>query len=281
MFLRTFYSIACVLISAVLPGASLSVDVDVAAPQPYIHSRSSCPGVYNIGLGTVRIVHHRALERDSVYIGATLIVTSPGNPAYNVSNFYGKHRDGHFNSNITFSNISVPDEAVAVLGYVIVNIGRHHNQTENKLSAQKAAFTVTKNGVNAAPDYSPSDTAANVVKLIPDVGGVFGAIIDIAQGCDGLVGAGLHLFSGASMCSGTSNPLVKSTTLVGTDTWSGKASASEACNIHASQYHVGYFAGKTENLNMTAVYLQNGGDRLLLGGSWWAVGLGLLMSILL
>ena len=168
---------------------------------------------------------------------------------------------------------------MAVLGYVIVNIGHHHNQTQNKETVQNAAFTVTKNGVNAAPNYSPSETAANVIDEIPDVGGVFAALIDIAKGCDGLVAAGLHLFSEANMCSGTSNPLVKSTTLVGTDSWTGKTSDSIACNIvHPSEYHVGYFAGTTENLNMTAVYSQNGGGRLMVevGGIWWAAGLGLL-----
>ena len=169
------------------------------------------------------------------------------------------------------------------MGYAIVNIGHKHNQTQNKETVQNAAFKVAKNGVNAAPDYSPSDTASNVVNLIPDVGGVFSFLIDIAKGCDGLVAAGLHLFSGASMCSGTSNPHINSTTLVGTDYWTGKALRGITCSPHPSQYHVGYFAGATENLNMTAVYTQNRGGRLMVevGGIWWAAGLGLLTFFLL
>jgi hypothetical protein len=273
MLLFKFYSLVCVLMWATLGASSR---VDIAARQ------SSCPGFYDIGLGTVRIVHHRALERDSVYIGATLIITSPGNPAYNISNFYGKHGDGHFNSSITFSNVSVPDQAVAVLGYVIINLGHHHNQNQNKETVQNTAFTVAKNGVSAAPNYSPSETASNVIGAIPDVGGFFSDIIDIAQGCDGVVAAGLHLFSGASMCAGASDPLVKSTTLVGTDSYTGKISSSIACDlVNPSQYHVGYFAGA--NLNMTAVYSENRGSRLMAGieGIWWAAGLGLLMLVLI
>ena len=289
MFFSRFCSLACVLISVTLPGASLSVDI--AAPQPYLHSRNSCPGTYDIGLGTVRIVHHRALERDSVYIGATLVVITPGDPTYNISNFYGKHRDGHFNSSITFSNISVPDEAVAVLGYVILNIG-HRSQATNLKLAQEAAYTFTTTGVNALPgDISPSLALATPAGDIPKVRTILentnlagdiisGAatilenIVKLLQGCDAIVAVGLHLFTGESMCAGLSN----FTTLTGTDVYHGNPTSDPACDItHAPDYHIGFFAGTTENLNMTAVYLENGGGRLAVGGElWWAVSLGLL-----
>jgi hypothetical protein len=277
MFLSKFYSLACVLISVTLPGASLSLDI--AAPQPYFQPRSTCPGVYDIGLGTVRVVHHRALVRDSIYIGATLVVITPGDPTYNISNFYGKHRDGHFNSSITFSNISVPDEAVAVLGYVILNIG-HHSEASNLNLAQNAAYTYTTSGVNALPGgIAPSPALAGIAGQIPKVGLVLSNVIKLLQGCDAIVAAGLHLFSGDSMCAGSSN----FTTLVGTDIYYGGLTSDPACDVvHSSQYHVGFFAGSTENLNMTTVYSENGGGRLVVaGGLWWAVGLGLLTFVLL
>ena len=81
------------------------------------------------------------------------------------------------------------------------------------------------------------------------------------------------------MCTGSSN----FTTLIGTDVFHGDRTSDPACDVvHVSEYHVGFFAGTTENLNLTTVYLQNEGGKLVVGSVvWWAVGLVFLTFALL
>ena len=288
MFLSKFYALslgAIVSWMTFLLGTEAQT-IDGVGIQRGLQSRDLCPGVYRLGLGTVHIVHHRSEKKDSVYIGASLIVNGTGVTSYNITKFYGKRGNGRFRADILFDNITVANDAVAVMAYVIYNIGHgSHSAVMQKMG--NASFALAKKGAKAAAT-APKDTAGHIVgnavadlvkgfliQLDHFVGGIFDfvGIVDMIKGpkgCDDQTGFGAHGFSGSDLCS---KPIAN---LTGTDYNQGDPYNTLnvpgiICSEEVSQYNVGWFAGTKETLgNLTVVASMNGGPSTIVGaGPGW------------
>ncbi|KAI9868861.1 MAG: hypothetical protein M1813_004712 [Trichoglossum hirsutum] len=262
-----------------------ATNVDGVGIQHHLQTRDSCPGVYRFGLGTVHIIHHRSPIKDTVYIGASLIVNGTSAKSYNITKFYGRHGVGKFLADILFDNITVADNAVAVLAYSINNIG-HGSQRAAFQSMQDAAYKIAEKGLQAvtsAPKEGVALWAANLAShLGGDIAGVIQGIVDFADaskhGCDGWVGAGVHVFRGSDVCS------LPVANLTGTDYDKGEDTGSKGsvCSSRTSKYDVGWFAGTKEKLgNLTVLESKNGAPSTIVGAGIGWQGLVVLGGLLL
>ncbi|KAI9773782.1 MAG: hypothetical protein M1840_006007 [Geoglossum simile] len=247
--------------------------------QLQLRPRDQCPGTYTFGLGTVHIVQHRSLQRDTVYIGASLIVNDTGRiTSYNLTKRYGKHSNGRFLADIEFQDIQVSDSAVAVLGYVVFNIA-HGSQKDVKKRVQKAAYAIAVKGSKAAA-ARPKTPVAEVVldialSLIKRIGSILGVIPDLINagkhGCDGWTGAGVHGFKGSDICL---KRATNQNNLTGTDQSKGSMKSTLPgiiCSIKRSHYNVGWFAGSRAGLgNITELERLNDAPSVAgaAGGAW-------------
>jgi hypothetical protein len=237
--------------------------------QFQLEPRDQCPGTYDFGLGTLHIVHHRSLKKDTVYIGATVIVNDTGTlTSYNISQYYGKHGDGKFQADIKFENVKVPDSAIAVMAYVIYNIGRG-TQQDVKNQMLKLSYAIALKGTKAAADAPKEPTGEVVLDILGDIfnykelGAAVTTIVDAVKagkhGCDGWTGGGVHGFKGADICS---KQATNANNLTGTDRHQGSSKTTLpglVCSLKRSQYNMGWFVGSKPGLgNLTLLQTLNG-----------------------
>jgi hypothetical protein len=270
---------------------STHVKPAISASQNHLQVRNtSCPGVYDFGLSIIDVIHHRSASKDTIYIAATVTVNGTYQASYNISNYYGKHGNGKFNADILFTNITVPDNSLAVLSYVIMNLG-HGSRDKNEQQVQNYAYLLSKKGVqevvNALSGNNIGEAIAGVItdiisEISEEVGSVLEGlgsfiedILTLKNGCDGLLGAGLHGFRGIDICS-------MDVALQGTDVNKGVQDQELAdiqgiiCSVKTSLYNVSWFAGTngSEQIDKSTEYVSGGSSLLGLGIGWlWWVAI--------
>ena len=252
-------------------------DVPRRRSKPCLRRWAACPGVYS----TVNIVHHRSQSKDTVYIAACLLVNVTGSATYNITQYYGQHGNGKFLADILFENITVPDNAVAILAYVIVNNGHDsENTTTSKIQLLDLRMQAVQDNAQGGINFGLHVVFGNFFDFIINIIDAIYVLKDLKNGCDGPLGAGVHGFQGADICSGKVN-------LTGTDYNEGQNANKFdgiVCSITASQYDVGWFAGTNESLgNLTVVESENNSPLTIIGVSWlwWTAIVGVFLSILL
>jgi hypothetical protein len=265
----------------------------ISVPRNHLQVRnSSCPGVYDFGLDTIDIIHHRSARKDTIYIAATVTVNGTVQASYNISNYYGKHGNGEFNADILFANITVSDDDIAVLSYVIMNLG-HGSIDKNKQQVQNYAYMLSEKGVQSVVKALSGDnigeTIAEVItkvvselledlgELLEGLGGFIEDIISLKNGCDGLLGAGLHAFRGIDICS-------MDVALQGTDVNKGVRDEELGdipgiiCSATTSLYNVSWFAGTNGSAEIASAarYISGVSPMLELefGWFWWTAVVG-------
>jgi hypothetical protein len=238
---------------------------------PQVHPRDSCSGLYDIGIGDIDVVHQRSLHEDTIYIAATVAI---GNTTYNMTKSYGKHGQGNFNANITFSNLYLTGSDVAVLSYAIINSsGDNITSIEENLleatarSALKAvaiaASAVEEENIEALILDTIEDTIQGTVEeavigislsdFVTWLGIIGLAIAEIIAGnCDGFLAAGLHAFNTSGLCQGGVDQGVDSSKGVGDEKVLGFIPGI-LCSTTPSLYNVTWVAGEADNATIAAI----------------------------
>jgi hypothetical protein len=208
--------------------------------------RRSCPGQYSFGLGTIDVVHHRSESEDTIYISAVLAIS--GRDPYKITKAYGKHGNGNFSADIAFENIPLADNEIAALSYLIVNQG-HGSQSDVETKLESATISIAEQAAQIAIEVGAEDVSAEIGRVFGfGLGGILGWLVVsvgesieelITEGCDGYLGAGIHTFTGAGVCSGP---------IQGTDVNQGTTDQlfmgfvpGVICSTQTSQYDVDYF----------------------------------------
>jgi len=209
--LRTILAVTVVLI-----WATCFLGVSASPTFNSVKRQSSCPESYTFSIPSIDVIHHRSASEDTIYLAIAIAVA--GQPTYNISGPLEKHGNGVIDVGYTYSNIPVGDDQNAVFAYVLTNNG-HDTSGEVEQQLATAAVALAEHGAQAVenvPDTTDLQTtleeslglvigalATNPVTLILSALTDLGITLDeiFTTGCDGPLGAGVHAFSGAGICS--------------------------------------------------------------------------------
>jgi hypothetical protein len=211
--------------------------------------RQTCSSEYDFSISEIDIVQLRSAVHDTVYVSACVATRDE---FYCHTGYYGQHGKATFDPAIRFRNISVADDDVAILAYLIINQGISNNVLNVETVLGNATLLLAQRANMALFEYGQQDVAeiialhigTSLAAIVAFVTNVAGSGVEnlLTTRCDGWLAAGVHGFRGNDNCGST---------LQGTDDSSGSGDPEllgfiPICNTHTSQYNISWLVTSSD-----------------------------------